>query len=298
MSPKPLFAPCTRPRVFAHDSRWTVGVLVVLTALILGGCASPDQTPPPVPVGSLRFQRRPDLRPRDKTLLVFLPGRGTAGKDFDRQRFLAALPPDAAADAVAVDLTYPYYERQVMVERLDKDIIVPARASGYRYIWLVGCSMGGLGAIAYDHDHPGVISGIAALGPFLGEKNIVAEIEAAGGLSRWQPHLPLASDDFQRRLWLAIREGRYGQPGHLPLVLGYGTQDRFAYGDRLLATNLAPDRVFRVFGFHDWATWHRLWQAVLASPMSPLAEQAALPPPRGRRGLRASPPASAATPAT
>ena len=246
-------------------------VLAILGAGFLGGCASPDQGPLRVPVGSARYERRPDLRPRDKTLLVLLPGRGTVGQDFVRQGFLAALPADTPVDTVTVDLTYPYYERRTMVERLDHDIIAPARASGYRRIWLVGCSMGGLGAIAYDHDHPGKVSGIVALGPFLGEKPIVREITAAGGLDHWHPKLPLAPDDFQRRLWLAIQSVHCGQPGHLPLVLGYGTQDRFAYGDRLLAANLPTDRTFRIFGFHDWATWHRLWKAILASPVSPLA---------------------------
>ena len=101
-------------------------------------------------VGSLRHERRPDLPRRAKILLVFLPGRGTTGQDFDRQGFLAALPPDAPVDSITVDLTYPYYERRIMVERLHQDVIAPALASGYRRIWLVGCSMGGLGAIAYD----------------------------------------------------------------------------------------------------------------------------------------------------
>ncbi len=250
-------------------------LLVVLT-LFLTGCASPDRQPPRVPVRSTRYERSPAVSAHAKTLLVFLPGRGTTGKDFSRQGFLSALDhanPPGTADAVTVDLTLPYYEQRSATRRLHDDIIAPARAVGYRRIWLVGVSMGGLGAIFYDHDYPGEISGIVALAPFLGEKNIVAEIEAAGGLERWQPRQPLASDDFQRQLWLAIRAGHYGQPGHLPLVLGYGTHDRFAYGHRLLDANLPPERVFRTFGFHDWATWHHLWTEILASPVSPLADK-------------------------
>ena len=264
---------------------------LLLLLLLLNGCASPDREPPRVPVPSTRYEWSPGVPKRDKLLLVFLPGRGTTGQDFVRQGFLRALghsdpdapdratgglgqTPGANLDAVTVDLTYPYYEGRIATKRLHDDIIAPARAAGYRRIWLVGCSMGGLGAIMYDHEYPGEISGIVALAPYLGEKNVVAEIQASGGLARWQPKQPLADDDFQRRLWLAIRAGRYGQPGHLPLVLGYGTHDRFAYGHRLLAANLPSDRVFQTFGFHDWATWRHLWREILASPVSPLAPPA------------------------
>ncbi len=247
---------------------------VVVFALLVGGCASPDRRPPRVPVASQENDRSPGLPARDKTLVVFLPGRGTTGVDFFRQGFISVLPP-VPWKAVTVDLTFPYYEQRIATRRLHDDIIAPARAAGYRRVWLVGVSMGGLGAIFYDHDYPEEISGIIAIAPFLSEKNIVAEIQAAGGLDRWEPRQPLADDDFQRRLWLAIRAGRYGQPGHLPLVLGYGTGDRFAYGHRLLASTLPPDRVFTTFGFHDWGTWHRLWLAILKSPVSPLGGTAA-----------------------
>ena len=268
---------------------WRMACALSLLSLMVG-CASPDREPPRVPMASKRYEWFSDVPKRDKLLLVFLPGRGTTGQDFVRQNFLSTLDhsdpsgsnslpcgighfPSTPLDAVTVDLTFPYYEQRTATRRLHDDIIAPARAAGYRRIWLVGVSMGGLGAIFYDHDYPGEISGIVAIAPFLGEKNIIAEIEDAGGLDRWQPRVPLADDDFQRRLWLAIRASRYGQPGHLPLVLGYGNGDRFTYGHRLLAANLPPDQVFRTFGFHNWATWHHLWEQILASPVSPLKNQ-------------------------
>ena len=252
---------------------------VLCAAIALGGCASPDREPPGVPVSSLRYPsaRLAGVPARKKTLLVFLPGRGTGERDFAKQGFIDALPPDQPADAVSVNLTYPYYVQRTMTRRLHDDIIAPARAAGYRRIWLVGCSMGGLGAIVYAHEHPGEISGIVAIAPYLGEKNVVGEIEAAGGLARWQPKMPLADDDFQRRLWLAIKAEHFDGPGRVPLVLGFGTDDRFAYGHRLLAAQLPPTHVFTVFGFHDWGTWHRLWMRILASPVSPLVPPAKRP---------------------
>lgn len=258
---------------------WFVsGAAAVLLTLGAGGCASPDQQPLRVPVSSQSYAGDSPLPKHDKTLLVFLPGRGTTGKDFERQDFISALDHTAASvDAITVDLTFPYYTQRLATKRLHDDIIAPARAQGYRRIWLVGCSMGGLGAIMYTHEHPGEISGIVAIAPYLGEKNVVSEIVAAGGLANWQPTQPLADDDFQRRLWLAIKAERFDGSGRVPLVLGYGTGDRFAYGHRLLAAQLPPDRVFKVFGFHNWATWHQLWRKILASPVSPLATIPTLP---------------------
>ena len=70
-----------------------------------------------------------------------------------------------------------------IVERIREDIIIPAKARGYRNIWMLGISMGGMGAIWYDRTHPGDVNGLILLSPYLGEKTIVETIEKAGGLS-------------------------------------------------------------------------------------------------------------------
>lgn len=239
----------------------------------LGGCVSPERRTLPAPLTFARHEGTSGRPVRDRTLLVFLPGRGTSGRDFVRQGFVRTLPSGAAVDSITTDLTFPYYLQRTATRRLHEDVIAPARAAGYRRIWLVGCSVGGMGAIFYDHEHPGIISGIVAIAPYLGEKDVAAEIEAAGGLDRWQPKpKDIAGDDFRRELWVAIRRGRYGQPGRLPLVLAHGTKDRFVDGQRLLAAQLPPGRVFTTFGFHDWGTWGKLWREILASPVSPLAQ--------------------------
>ncbi len=248
-----------------------------LAALVLGGCASYNHLPTPVPLTFQRHDIGSHAPKRDKTLLVFLPGRGNTGRDFERQRFLASLDrqPPPPMDAVTVDLNFPYYTQRTATRRLHDDLITPLRHEGYRRIWLVGCSVGALGAIFYDYEHPGEISGIVALGPYLGEKDVAREIEAAGGLDRWQPDpRAIAGGDFRRELWLAIRRGRYGQPGRVPLVLGYGAQDRFVAGQDLLARQLPPERVFKRFGFHDWGTWRDLWREILRSPVSPMPDTA------------------------
>src|ERR671930_1091173 len=82
--------------------------------------------------------------PRD-TLVVFLPGIGDFAEDFERHGFIAALAASGlAADALAVDAHYGYYGRRTVLERLAEDVVLPAREQGYREVWLVGISMGGL----------------------------------------------------------------------------------------------------------------------------------------------------------
>jgi enterochelin esterase-like enzyme len=47
------------------------------------------------------------------------------------------------------------------------------------------------------------------------------------------------------------------------LHLGFGTEDRFAAGHRLMAAALEPETVSTVPGGHDWRTWRQLWENFL-----------------------------------
>ena len=155
-----------------------------------------------------------------------------------------------------------------MVTRWREDVIAPALARGYTQIWLVGVSMGGLGALLYVRDYPEDITAVVALAPFLGDTDVITEIRAAGGVQQWQP-VNLAPHDYQRRLWQWLKTHLARPEAGARLYLGYGEQDRFAAAHQLLATGLPATQVFTNPGGHDWHTWRPLWQAVL--------KQAALP---------------------
>ena len=96
------------------------------------------------------------------------------------------------------------------------------------------------------------------LAPYLGEARLIREmIEAnAGAFPR---------DDPVHAVWDWI--ARY-DPEHraLPrLYLGYGTHDRFAQANALLARRLPASQVRTVSGGHDWRTWKHLWDGFLES---------------------------------
>jgi len=202
-------------------------------------------------------------------LIVFLPGRWNRALQYETEQFVQAVY-DAGiqADMVAVEAHYGYYARRTVVTRLREDVVAPAQAQGYTQLWLVGVSMGGLGALLYRRDYPDDLTGVVALAPFLGDTEAITEIRAAGGVQQWQT-TTMAPDDYQRQLWQWLKAHLAHPEAGARLYLGYGQQDRFAVAHQLLATCLPAAQVFTNPGGHNWQTWRSLWQAFL--------KQAALP---------------------
>ena len=177
-------------------------------------------------------------------LVIFLPGIGDLAEDFESRGFIEALMQSPLrADAMAVDAHYGYYGRRTVLERLAQDVVLPARPR-YREVWLVGISMGGMGALSYVAQHPEHIARALLLAPYLGD-----------------------ADDARahvRRLWRWIRDHQREQAVRPRLYLGYGSGDRFAAANALFASHLPPGHVLTLTGGHDWRTWRRLWQSFLS----------------------------------
>lgn len=216
---------------------------------------------------------------RSDRQVVLLPGRGSRAKHFERRGFVAAAREHRlAADLVAVDLHFGYYLRGDPPERLRQDVLEPARAAGYAEIHLVGISIGAAAAVALARDNPGRIAGILLMGPFLGPEAMIEEI-AAAGLARWSPGAAGLSGSFEpffARNWEYLRRSAR-DPSAPPVLLAFGASDRYAAGQRLLAESLPPERVLTVPGGHDWATWGKLWDRILARGAFPFAARRAKP---------------------
>lgn len=186
------------------------------------------------------------------TLLVMLPGAEMSAEEFEANGLLEG---DGPVDRIAVETGMECYLDEVSVALLHDQVIVPAHARGPVRIWLVGISLGGMGALLYAQAHPDRIAGTILLAPFIGSRGLIAEVERAGGLRHWRPSGPSTPE---RRLltWLGAGAG-------LPSMhLGYGTDDRFAAAHRLLADLLPAERVVTAPGGHDWPTWRALWQTL------------------------------------
>jgi pimeloyl-ACP methyl ester carboxylesterase len=190
-------------------------------------------------------------------LLVLLPGAFMSPQELVEQGFVAAVRERGLAVDVAIANAHIGYAQDGSIgQRLHEDVILPARAWGYRRIWLAGISLGGFVALAYEVSFPGTIEGIFAIAPYLGRRTLLDRIVAAGGPAAWARQTPADETDIDARVWRWLA----APPPRAPQVwLGVGREDRFADSHRVLAALLPADRVAVVPGDHDWPPWRTLW---------------------------------------
>ena len=234
-------------------------VLVLAAALLsmMAGCA----LFPPVKDRLDVLELRGACSARADTLLVLLPGRYDHPQDLVKNGLVQAVRERGLdADIAIPDLHFGYYIRRTAVDRLQEDVIRPAREKGYRHIRLAGISVGGFGALLHAQMHPGMVDELMLIAPYLGESRIHHEIVRAGGLEAWDPG-QWTADDYERTLWAWLR--RQGGAPKPVLSLGYGRSDSFASSNRLLAAVLPGERVTSVPGGHDWAPWLQVWETLL-----------------------------------
>jgi pimeloyl-ACP methyl ester carboxylesterase len=197
-------------------------------------------------------------------LVVLLPGRFDDADDFRKRRFPEiAREAGATFDLTAVDAHVGYYAGGRVAERLEDDVVLPARRAGYRRVWLAGISMGGLGALIYADRYPGGVDGIFLIAPYLGETEAARAVRAAGGLEAWTPP-PVAREEmeFSERIWAAAREV---VEGNTSVLLAFGTDDALAPQHEVLAAALPAERVDRFPGGHAWEPWLQAWRRFAAS---------------------------------
>ncbi len=197
-------------------------------------------------------------------LLIMLPGAGIEGAEFAANGMIAAV--HAQAPAVEIIVAHPdmgLYLEDGVTDILHNAVIAPALARGVKRIWLLGISLGGMGALLYASTHQQNIEGIVLLAPFLGTRGTTAEILHAGGLASWNAANSIATAPEQRLLlWL---QTHLATPEAPPAIyLGYALQDRFAPAHTLLAQQLPAERVTTTPGGHDWPSWRALWQQLLS----------------------------------
>lgn len=230
--------------------RWS-GLLLSLGMLL--GCFPKGDPDKPIPTALVPAAQQA------QRLVVVLPGRGDDLAGLQRTGMAEAIQaawPDA--DVVLTGLALGYYMQGQAPQRLHAEVIEPARARGYREIWLAGASLGGMGALMYDRSYPGEADGLILLAPYLGDAPLLREIAAAGGAARWDAGPAAAQvdvDNFQRELWRHV-QGWARDPAKARNVwMAYGDRDRLREADAMLAPVLPPAQTLVRPGGHDWTVW-------------------------------------------
>ncbi|MCI0572575.1 MAG: lysophospholipase [Myxococcaceae bacterium] len=237
---------------------------LLLLSLLVSGCAM--LLPAPKPMRSLSW---PALSGAPRCRLVLLPGMGDSAETFAEQAFVETIRTRfPRVEVLSANATLGYYVRGTLSERLEEDVVSPARERARVPLWLLGISMGGMGALMHAYEDEHEVQGLILLAPYLGEKDAVEEIRRAGGLAAWRapPRAPLDEENYTRQIWRWLQE-RTGNAQQGPiLLLGYGDADRLAPTDQLLADALPAGSVRTVPGGHDWLPWKALLTHFLEHP--------------------------------
>ena len=206
--------------------------------------------------------RRPAL------LLALLSGTYSEPEDFVREGFPESVHAHGIdAEVVMAPVRAAWFADGSIVRRIRESIVVPARERGHTRIWLAGVSLGGLAALSYAARHESDIEGILLISPYPATRDVLREMEAAGGLGRWRPVIP-PEGDLEREAWMWLAASREGRP---PVHCYFASGDRFAPGQRAMAQALDPARVRERPGGHDWRAWRALWDEFLADSRAVLA---------------------------
>jgi S-formylglutathione hydrolase FrmB len=188
--------------------------------------------------------------------LALLTGTYSEPEDFVREGFPAAVDEHGVdAEVVMAEVRAAWFADGSIVQRIHDSVVMPARNRGRTRVWLAGISLGGLAALSYAARHEREVAGIVLISPYPATRDVLREMEAAGGPGQWKPVIP-PEGDLEREAWLWLAAPADGRP---PVHCYFASGDRFADGQRRMAQTLAPDRVHEMPGGHDWPAWRALW---------------------------------------
>ncbi len=193
--------------------------------------------------------------------LGLLSGSYSEPEDFVREGFPAAVREHGIdADIVMAPVRAAWFGDGSVVGRIRDAVVAPAREAGRQRIWLAGISLGGLAALSYAARHASDIEGIVLISPYPATREVLREVDAAGGLASWSERAAV-DGDLEREAWRFLARGVRAPQVHCYFASG----DRFVAGQRRIADTLAPENVRELPGGHDWISWRALWSDFLCN---------------------------------
>ncbi|MGH8461653.1 MAG: alpha/beta fold hydrolase [Stenotrophobium sp.] len=246
---------------------------LLATAMMLSGCITIGNADKPIATILV-----PATAPAaERTLVIVLPGFGSDAEDLRKHKIAAAVHQHwPQADVLLTSATFAYYKRRNIISRLDQDVVGPARSQGYKQIWLAGASVGGMGVLFYEYQHPGEMTGLVLLAPWLGSADTLDQIRKAGGIREWDPG-PVPSvvdnDNYQRELWRVAKDWSQNSALASRVWLICGSDDRLLPTSRLLATALPASHYIELpGGAHNWSSFISATDKIIERLRQPAAE--------------------------
>jgi pimeloyl-ACP methyl ester carboxylesterase len=227
-------------------------LLFPLLLALATGCAL--MRPARTPMERVSFRERGPAQARGA--IVLLPGFGDGPDAFHEHGFVDALGRVAPEyDVYAADAHFGYYRKRTLVARLERDVVGPLRARGYRELWVAGTSLGGFGAVGYVRTHPERVAGVLLFAPYMGPSEVIREVSAQG-LCKFdgQPGIEDSEANFARANFAWLRRQACDER-KVSLFLAVGLSDRLLVPDRLLGSALDPTHMVVLPGGHGWSVW-------------------------------------------
>lgn len=231
-----------------------VRLLALLPCALLAACINTGDRNVAIPTQTVLAGDSPG-----DTLVVVLPGRWDNVEVLAGAGIVEAVQgawPDA--DVLLTSATMAYYTDGRLAERLHDQVVLPARGRGYRHIWMMGASMGGMGTLLYEQAHPGQLEGLVLLAPYLGTRRLLREISDAGGVAAWSPG-PVPAErnraNYDRELWRHLQTWLADPAIGRRAWLAYGAEDRLRDAVPVFSPLLPESQVIERPGGHTWEVW-------------------------------------------
>jgi pimeloyl-ACP methyl ester carboxylesterase len=242
---------------FLTRQAWLVIIPLIAEIFLLTGCQMPRAVEAEIPVRQVSTGSG-----EAEIALIFLPGRGDRMEAFVEAGLLADLEAaGVAADVWLVDAHMGYYLSRTLDVKMAETVF--PQLDNYREVWVVGISLGAMGAVLLEAEAPGRWDRMILLGPFVGNKSRFFSRTGIAERSR----LPIdeaVGPEHLRRFWNWVIEQSNGAVDPQPQVwAAWGQSDRFEPYQEYLRGYLELGNVLVVPGGHDWETWRLAWQQLL-----------------------------------
>jgi len=229
-------------------------LMLLLPCALLAACVNTGNRNVPIPTQTTLAGATPG-----ETLVIVLPGRWDNVEVMAGAGIVEAVQgawPEA--DVLLTSATMAYYTDGGLARRLHEQVVTPARTRGYRQVWMMGASMGGMGTLLYEQAYPGELDGLVLLAPYLGRGRVLREIVDAGGIEQWSPG-PVPAErnrgNFDRELWRHLQTWLSDPDLGERVWLAYGSEDRLRDAVPVFSPLIPEAQVLERPGGHAWSVW-------------------------------------------